>query len=309
MNVEIDMTARALYLRLASGEVAETVVLDDGAVADYDESGALLGIEVLHPEELANVFVNDLTATQIPSRISYLVLGTDKSWDVETGAAAFLPDVDPHKVTAGLHAEFVSELLANPQLLDRIPAGATLLPVRPGDKGLSPNALLERAEQLARAGETVVLQPLGIPALEHRPREASRPPDVVVQALSPRRPSEVEDKLSESAYYFDTDTLVWGFRPTSFDENEGQRFVAIRHPAYGIMAVDLDTREVVAHLVPRFRFVFAERFPEVRSWIAQSEVRSTTPTHLRRLLGEMTPAARDPVVEHEAMTERMAGFG
>jgi len=44
-----DLSVDALYLRVSDAPVARTVDLDPGTLADLDESGALVGVEVLRP--------------------------------------------------------------------------------------------------------------------------------------------------------------------------------------------------------------------------------------------------------------------
>ena len=60
MKFEYDPQADALYIRMASGKVAETEEVRPGLMLDYDENGKILGIEMLdvsktadNPRELA----------------------------------------------------------------------------------------------------------------------------------------------------------------------------------------------------------------------------------------------------------------
>ena len=48
MRIEYSPTARALYLRLRAGRVAETVEVDEVVNVDLDADGAPLGIEFVH---------------------------------------------------------------------------------------------------------------------------------------------------------------------------------------------------------------------------------------------------------------------
>ncbi|MDD2536340.1 MAG: DUF2283 domain-containing protein [Macromonas bipunctata] len=47
MKFEYDPQADALYIRMASGKVAETEEVRPGLMLDYDENGKILGIEML----------------------------------------------------------------------------------------------------------------------------------------------------------------------------------------------------------------------------------------------------------------------
>jgi uncharacterized protein YuzE len=48
-TAEYDRAADALYIRLAPGDVARTVEIDQYRVLDIDENGRALGLEVLYP--------------------------------------------------------------------------------------------------------------------------------------------------------------------------------------------------------------------------------------------------------------------
>ena len=54
ITIEIDEEAKALYLRLREGDIAETVEYPKGQeiFLDLDESGQLLAIEVLDPSSI-----------------------------------------------------------------------------------------------------------------------------------------------------------------------------------------------------------------------------------------------------------------
>lgn len=58
MSLEYDLDAGALYIRLADGKVARTREPDRNTLADLDESGNVLGIEVVsarYPWAIAEV--------------------------------------------------------------------------------------------------------------------------------------------------------------------------------------------------------------------------------------------------------------
>lgn len=48
MKVSYDPHADAVYLRFAKGKVARTEEVRDGVIFDYDETGRIAGIEILH---------------------------------------------------------------------------------------------------------------------------------------------------------------------------------------------------------------------------------------------------------------------
>lgn len=47
-----DLDANALYVRLTDRAVARTVQIDEGTLVDLDDSGAVVGIEVIQPERV-----------------------------------------------------------------------------------------------------------------------------------------------------------------------------------------------------------------------------------------------------------------
>lgn len=62
MALEYDLDAGALYIRLCGGEVARTRQLDDNTLADLDEAGNVLGVEVVaidYPWAMADVLQMD----------------------------------------------------------------------------------------------------------------------------------------------------------------------------------------------------------------------------------------------------------
>ena len=51
MNVTYDHDADALYITLRNAKVATSSDVSEGVVLDFDETGALVGIEVLHASQ------------------------------------------------------------------------------------------------------------------------------------------------------------------------------------------------------------------------------------------------------------------
>lgn len=56
MKLEFDPTADAAYFEIFPNEIATTQQLEPGIMADYDQDGHLIGIEVLSVSKRANVF-------------------------------------------------------------------------------------------------------------------------------------------------------------------------------------------------------------------------------------------------------------
>jgi uncharacterized protein YuzE len=59
MKIEYDREIDALYIRLQETHVARTVEIDEGVNLDFDETGKLIGLEVLDATErysLADIY-------------------------------------------------------------------------------------------------------------------------------------------------------------------------------------------------------------------------------------------------------------
>ncbi len=70
MKIGYDRDVDALYIRLREDYVFRTVELEEGINLDFDESGRLLGIEILdakskyHPEEIFNFATEQLILSE-----------------------------------------------------------------------------------------------------------------------------------------------------------------------------------------------------------------------------------------------------
>lgn len=69
MRLGMDAATLATYMRLAEGEVAETIELDEGIYLDLDSTGKVLGLEFLTPEELTEFLLNNPDGLEIPERV------------------------------------------------------------------------------------------------------------------------------------------------------------------------------------------------------------------------------------------------
>lgn len=61
-SLECDATAKAFYVRVRSGKVAETEVVSDSVFLDLDAEGKLLGMEVVLPKDLPQEIVRKITS-------------------------------------------------------------------------------------------------------------------------------------------------------------------------------------------------------------------------------------------------------
>lgn len=165
MNVELDTAAKALYLRLTFGRVAETAELEELVVADYDETGRMLGVEFVRAQHFGPFLLEHPEVAILPSRLPYADIDRGRSWEIETGADA-RPVVERTPLNAELNGAFVDEVLAIPSLVDRVPDGTTIIPLRAGAAHLSTDEALALGRKLADEGKTPVLQPLGFPSPE-----------------------------------------------------------------------------------------------------------------------------------------------
>lgn len=174
MNIELDTAANALYLRLGSGRVAETVELADLVVADYDEAGRLLGVEFVRAKHFGPFLLEHPEIAILPSRLAYVSLDRGLSWEIETGAET-RPAAERARLNAELNAAFVDGLLANPSLIDRLPRGATIVPFRVGAAHVSANQAIGLLGALGIEGTTPVLLPLPLPSLDRPEWKRARP--------------------------------------------------------------------------------------------------------------------------------------
>ena len=51
LALEFHSRGDAVYLRLSDRAVARTVEVEDGALADFDDAGSLVGLELLHLDD------------------------------------------------------------------------------------------------------------------------------------------------------------------------------------------------------------------------------------------------------------------
>lgn len=127
MNIEIDITAKALYLRLAHGDVTDTIELGDAVVADVDESGAILGIEFVRVDRFAPFITAHPDLVALPPHLTYTSVDRDKTWQTEIRDSAQGPNGTQLSQIAELNGTFVMELVADPAQVDRIADGETIL--------------------------------------------------------------------------------------------------------------------------------------------------------------------------------------
>lgn len=66
LEVTIDRQARAIYVRVRLGSVAQTVEVQEGVLADVDRDGQLLGVELLKPVTKAKVFDRIASKYEVP---------------------------------------------------------------------------------------------------------------------------------------------------------------------------------------------------------------------------------------------------
>lgn len=131
MKVELDTAAKALYLRLHPGRVVDHGELAEFVVANYGNAGGVLGIEFVRAEDFGPFILEHPELVALPSRLAYVSVDRGVSWDVETGAED-RPPGERERVNAEVHGAFVAELVANPDLVGRIPEGATVMPLGVG---------------------------------------------------------------------------------------------------------------------------------------------------------------------------------
>lgn len=173
MNIELDTAANALYLRLGSGRVAHTAELENLVVADYDEAGQMLGVEFVRAKHFGPFLLEHPEVATLPSCLPYANLDRGLSWEIETGTET-RPVAERARLNVELNAAFVDELLVDPALVDRVPPGATIVPLRAGAAHLAADEALALARKIATGGKTPVLQPLELPSPARPDGEGTR---------------------------------------------------------------------------------------------------------------------------------------
>ena len=77
MALEYDLDAGALYIRLCDGQVARTRQLDDNTLIDLDDTGNVLGVEVVavaYPWALAEVLqMEGISASAKAQMLAYFM--------------------------------------------------------------------------------------------------------------------------------------------------------------------------------------------------------------------------------------------
>jgi uncharacterized protein YuzE len=61
-SLKYDKMAKALYIQLRKGKVAETEPLNDSVFVDLDKEGRLIGIEVVLPKDLPQEIASRIAA-------------------------------------------------------------------------------------------------------------------------------------------------------------------------------------------------------------------------------------------------------
>ena len=126
MNIEVDTTAKALYLRLAAGRVADTIELADAVVADVDEAGNVLGIEFVRVDQFAPFIAAHPDLVALPPQLAYTSVDRNRRWHVAIGGNNQTANGDRHAQVATVNGAFLAEIVANPELVDRIANDETI---------------------------------------------------------------------------------------------------------------------------------------------------------------------------------------
>lgn len=290
MIVELDTAAKAIYLRLVAGHVAETreIAEPELLAADYNGTGDLLGIEIIGPGRFGPDLAEHPEIVILPARVPYVELNRGLSWVVETGSATGTRSLaDQARLNAELNGALIDEVFASPWLLDRIAPGATVIPVREGDSSPSLGDAVDVARRLAQEGGDPILHILGLPVPERTAWQHAHRPQIAVSELNPAWPGDPRTVQPRLHYYADTDLLVLNFLPQRDAMPEDGRVVPIRDRETALLLVDLETREVVGRLVPRLRAFVVPNLPVAQSWLAQAEVRRQTPIALLHTLEDL----------------------
>lgn len=67
MKIEYSKSSDALYIRLRSAAIADSVDIEEGVTADLDQNGHIVGLEILDASErLEGSDLNSITIENVP---------------------------------------------------------------------------------------------------------------------------------------------------------------------------------------------------------------------------------------------------
>lgn len=286
MDVDLDTIANALFLRITPGPVVDHREIADFVVGNFDDSGALAGIEFVHAEDFGPFLLHHSDLVALPPRLPYLDLETGISWSVATGSETRSTS-DQRAFNTSINGAFIDDLLARPWLIERIPDGAVVIPLRVDSEEGSSLAALELARLIARQGGTPMLHLIGLPSPEQSAWQPTHHPQLTIHELTPRWYADPRTTPLRLHYYPELDLLVANTLPDRDALSGDGRVVPIRDRADAILLVDLDSQLVVGRLVPQFRASVVPRLPAARSWLDQAEIKGETPAALAELLEDL----------------------
>lgn len=160
MRLEIDTEAQALYLRLRSGSVADSVELADMVFMDVDQEQRPIGIEFVDLDAFTDFFDQPHSLVSIPPRLTYLCVDRPKEWEVQ---AAVADDAEQAAEIITLTVQFLRELFSSPAAIEAVPDRSVVVLLPRADPG-SIAARVDLAGREALEGHTVVLRPMDFPA-------------------------------------------------------------------------------------------------------------------------------------------------
>lgn len=74
MNINYDIVADAIYIKMNSGKVNESIEIKDGIIIDYLDSGEILGLEIINFSK-RKIDLNEIIKLKSEEIISRIVTG------------------------------------------------------------------------------------------------------------------------------------------------------------------------------------------------------------------------------------------
>jgi Family of unknown function (DUF5647) len=191
-----------------------------------------------------------------------------------------------------LAGRFLQEVLADPDVLDKIPDDATVVLIPPDDSDLA-RGNLALATKYAEAGKEVVLYRVGVPEPDVPAWREHEMTTIAMRKIAVHWPPALAPESGDLIIVYDRD------RDVLFVDFFGLRRLGMGFPIGGsgmAARVDVETEEIVGYLLAGFLTATVLRAPHLTSLLRIAEFRELT---FEELGGLEPPAVTRPGPETE----------